>query len=259
MRLVAAPARFEQLAMPEQILFGAEGTGAAENAAYLAMLRGMRDAPGLPDGLILPRLYVSRRRLPETQGGYLFEDLLEENLAAEGYAIMYPERLPIAAQVAAYASARRLIFAEGSALHLAIGQLDPATPLAVIARRVPVAPSLLRDIRAAGLHRATTISAIRGGIVALDVPRMTAGAAFSALALLDMAPLRDALVAAGMCRGEGWRLPSEAEIEARIAAALATRRRLMPGRRVLFVGHDGFTIGAAIPEAEASTDTARAP
>lgn len=259
MRLVAASARFEHLAMPEQILFGAEGTGEADNAAYLAMLRGMREAPGIPDGLVLPRLYVSRRRLPETHGAYLFEDLLEENLAAEGYAILYPERLPVAAQVAAYASAQRLIFAEGSAVHLAIGQIDPATPVAVIARREPVAASLLRDIRAAGLRRAAVISAIRGAVVALDVPRMTAGAAFSALALLDMAQLRDALVSAGLCRGEGWRLPSDGETEARIAAALATRRRLMPGKRVLFVGRDGFTIGAAIPEAEAATDTARAP
>jgi hypothetical protein len=245
-RLVAAPTRFEQLAMPDQILFGAAETCAADNAAWLATLRRMRDAPRVRHGLVLPRLYVSRRRLRETLGRYLFEDMLEENLAAEGYAIMYPECLGIAEQVAAYAAARQVIFAESSALHLAIGQIDPDTPVAVIARRRPMAARLQREIAAADLRRASRIDAIEGAVVALDGRRISAAASFAALALLNFAALRAELVAAGLCHGRNWRLPTGPEIEARIAEAIATRRKLMPNTQVRYITADQLAGVAAL-------------
>ena len=116
-----------------------------------SMLRAMQHAPLVRHGLVVPRLYVSRSRLPGHLGGLLFEDLLEENLIAEGYAIMYPEQLPIAEQVAVYASARQFIFAEGSSLHLGVGFIGADCPVAVVCRRPPRNPRP-GYLLAAGLH-----------------------------------------------------------------------------------------------------------
>lgn len=64
------------------------------------------------------QLYISRSRMGPRAGQYLQEVRLEEALAAEGYRIIHPETLSISQQIAMYQRARRLIFADGSALHL---------------------------------------------------------------------------------------------------------------------------------------------
>lgn len=234
-RIVAAPTRFAQLAMPDQLLLGHRESSEADDAAYVAMLRRMRDAPRVRHGLVLPRLYVSRSRLGEGFGRFLFEDMLEENLAAEGYAILHPECLGIAEQVAIYAAARQVVFAESSAIHLALGQLDPDRPVGIVARRTPVAASLTSQLAAAGLRRVTVVDALRGGVVALDRGRVTRNGTFSGLTLPDFDALRAQLVEAGLCSGMGWRMPTEAEVAARIAEAIALRQRTNPNREVRFV------------------------
>lgn len=61
------------------------------------------------------KVYVSRRKM--TGGLFLGEGYLEEHLAAEGFTIVYPETLPIPAQMDVYRKAKVLIFVEGSACH----------------------------------------------------------------------------------------------------------------------------------------------
>ncbi|MBU8546845.1 MULTISPECIES: glycosyltransferase 61 family protein [Roseomonadaceae] len=233
--MVETPTRFAHLAMPDQILFAQPETTAEDNAEYLAMLRQMRESRRVRKGLVLPRLYVSRRRLPEQQGRDLFEDMLEENLIGEGYAILYPEQMTVSEQVAAYACARQIVFSESSAIHLGIGQVEADQRIAVIARRRPLAASLSREIAAAGLRQARVIQATRGAVMALQDGRVDAYASFTGLALTDMAQLRDELREAGLCRGTDWQLPTEAEIEGRVAEAIAARQALWPERVARYV------------------------
>jgi hypothetical protein len=249
-RVLREPLRVARLAVPEQLALGAAGASAADNAAYLGMMRRMAAARDLPPGLG-PRLYVSRRRLPETAGRVLFEDLLEENLARERFAILHPEQVGVREQVAAYAAARLAIFAESSAIHLALGVMDPAARLAVVARRRPMAASLRSELGAAGVT-AEVIDVLRGAVMVLEGEAIAASSTFAALAVPDLAALRDRLVAAGFCQGQGWRLPTAEAVGQAVTAALAQRRRAHPGRQVVWVppellGRSGVVPGLSAP------------
>lgn len=240
-RVVAEPTRFEHLAVPAPLLLGAPGAPPGHDAAFLGLLRAMRRSPLVHDGLALPGVYVSRRRL-RRKGGILFEKRLEENLAAEGYAILYPERLSVPGQLAVYAAARRLIFAEGSALHLAVGCMEKGDRVAVIARRRPVTEPVRRYLDASGA-RTTVVQALRGAVTFAEGGRLVPKSTFLGLALLDLAAVRDQLVAAGFCHGRGWSIPTEAEVAARIAAAIAAREREWPDRRFGYVPVEEYGVG----------------
>lgn len=82
-------------------------------------------------------LYVSRSRLGQTLGQYLQETALEQALRDQGYVIVYPEQMSLQAQVDLYLRAKRLIFADGSAVHLwsLFAHVDQMA--AVICRRAP--------------------------------------------------------------------------------------------------------------------------
>ncbi len=83
------------------------------------------------------RIYVSRSGLGLHHGQYLQETTLEAALARQGYRIFHPEAHPIRDQIATYAAARQLIFADGSAAHLWSLHARPGQAAAVILRRPP--------------------------------------------------------------------------------------------------------------------------
>lgn len=235
-RVLTAPTRFERLAVPEHLVISG-GAPSAQNTRFVGMLRRMQDCSRVKHGLVTPKLYVSRRLLPENLGGMLFEDLLEENLMAEGYSVMYPELLSIAEQVAAYASARQVIFADGSAVHLGIGFLKPENPVAVIARRPPKHPRP-GYLLAASLRRSFLVDAVIGGIASLEGEVLTEHATVHGIGILDLARVRDLLVEGGMCSGKGWRIPDATEVETRVSAAIAQRQTTTPGRIVRRVSRE---------------------
>ncbi|MGG5819774.1 glycosyltransferase 61 family protein [Falsiroseomonas sp. HW251] len=234
---VQAPARFAALAVPDHLQLGMPGAPPGDDAAFLRLMRGMRRSPAVGDGLSCPGLYVSRRRLEPFRGGILFEEVLEENLAAEGYAVMYPERLTVPQQLMLYAGARRLVFAEGSALHLAIGCLEEDDRVAVIARRRPLTTPARRYLDASGVRHVAVVQAIRGAVTFTERGRLVTGSTYRGLAVPDLAAVRDQLVAAGMCRGLDWRIPAEAEVNARISATISDRQAQWPGREIGFVAY----------------------
>jgi hypothetical protein len=85
--------------------------------AYLAELDRVADRNGL-----IPRpapvLYVSREGiLARGGGGHLGETYLVARLRALGVAVMDPAACSVREQLAAYAGAERIVFAEGSACH----------------------------------------------------------------------------------------------------------------------------------------------
>jgi hypothetical protein len=113
LRLIHRPTRFARLAIAAQ---GEHLGGPAPSEAYLALLGGIAARHGISPA---PRdiAYVSRAGLAPYQSALAGEAYLEACLADLGVRIIRPEALPLPDQLRAYATARHLIFAEGSALH----------------------------------------------------------------------------------------------------------------------------------------------
>jgi FkbM family methyltransferase len=81
------------------------------------------------------KLYISRSKLGPQRGALLGESLLEKHLEAEGYEIFHPQEHPLDVQIARYRAAKKVIAAEGSALHLYAFAGGPETQVAMILRR----------------------------------------------------------------------------------------------------------------------------
>lgn len=81
------------------------------------------------------KVYVSRSRLGPRFEQYLEEARLEAALTNEGYHVIHPEALSVPEQIAAYQRAGRLIFADGSAVHLWSLFAKPGQSAAIILRR----------------------------------------------------------------------------------------------------------------------------
>jgi len=81
------------------------------------------------------KLYISRSKLPSGRGNLIGETELEALLSAEGYTIYHPEKHDIHHQVATYKAAKKIIAAEGSALHMLAMVADKKSDVAMIVRR----------------------------------------------------------------------------------------------------------------------------
>ncbi len=111
-RLVTAPLRVARLHVAAQDETLGE---VAPSQAYLDLLdRFTSQITPVPADL----LYVTRKGMvAQGEGGHAGEDYLVEMLDRLGVAVFDPRRADIPAQLAAYAGAQHLVFAEGSALH----------------------------------------------------------------------------------------------------------------------------------------------
>jgi hypothetical protein len=129
-RWIDQPCRVRRLwVFPQQEVLG----GGPPAAAYLDLLDARVASQG-PEPAPDPRpLFVSRALQAKGLAG---EALLDRFFAEQGVRVVHPERLPLADQLAAYRSHRRLIFSEGSALHALqlLGRL-PRTRVTVLQRR----------------------------------------------------------------------------------------------------------------------------
>ena len=81
------------------------------------------------------KLYVSRSALPAGRGNLIGEKELEARLSDEGYTIYHPQQHDIRHQIATYKAAKKVIAAEGSALHMLAMVADKKTDIAMIVRR----------------------------------------------------------------------------------------------------------------------------
>ncbi len=132
LKLIApqAPLRIAELVIPVQG-FGI-GLLAAGIPEYRAFMRAHLGAAIAPEGGV--DLYISRAALPVKRGGVLLETRIETLMQAEGYEIFHPQNHPIAAQIARYKAARRIVALDGSALHLAGMVVNPACKVAILNR-----------------------------------------------------------------------------------------------------------------------------
>lgn len=196
-----------------------EATGARAAPGFYDWLDRRWPAAGPPDPD--QAIYVSRRGLGPLAGRFACEDHLERLLAAEGYRIFRPEAHGLAEQIAAYRQAGRLIFAEGSALHLYALLRRPGQISAVIQRR-PVLPAVMQTQmtdregpppQAISAVQALWWRAARGDHLGLSE--------------LDFTRLHEGLRAAGLIRGTGWQAPDAAAVQASLHEGLAPGQTLM--------------------------------
>lgn len=99
---------------------------------YRAWAREQLGRDIAPDGA--ERVYVSRARLPSKRGSILFEERVEQLMAAAGYTIFHPQEHALAVQIAQWKAARRIVGLDGSALHLAALVAQPGVQVALINR-----------------------------------------------------------------------------------------------------------------------------
>ena len=128
-QLICTSTRCDELIVPMD-LCNLERRPSVANAyrRWLERFRGPPDGPS-------EDLYVSRSALGPDLGQFLEETVLETALRRNGYAIFHPETASIEEQIRRYRTARRVIFADGSAAHLwsLFARLDSRA--AVILRR----------------------------------------------------------------------------------------------------------------------------
>ncbi len=128
-RLVSKPVSVETLIIPGQG-FGL-GTIVEGTPEFRFMLRKrIEEVPA--DGP--EKVYISRSRNPNF-ASVLNENVLEENLKAQGYAILYPEKMTILEQLSWYKSATHVVGTDCSALHLFGFAANPDKNVSIILRR----------------------------------------------------------------------------------------------------------------------------
>ena len=126
-----APTRVERLIVPGQGFgLGSMITGTTPFRETVER-RFAKDIA--PEGA--KRLYISRSKLPAGRGNLIGEEALETALAEQGYTIFHPEKHGLGEQIAAYKAARKIIAAEGSALHLLAMVAKPSQQVAIVVRR----------------------------------------------------------------------------------------------------------------------------
>ncbi|SLN26848.1 Methyltransferase domain protein [Roseivivax jejudonensis] len=216
-RIVSRPTEVARLVVPGQAFgLGSAIRGTERFRAAFARF-GADTAPEGPE-----KLYVSRAGLGPNRGGLLFESRLEERLAAEGYEIFRPERHDLQTQIARYKAARRIVAAEGSALHLYAFCGDPGQKVAIVVRRMSKSTHHIR----------THIEAFAGAEVTLAdaigrawVPEGRAPTHMT-MAEIDFPRLGATLEEAGFVSGgDTWAPVTEDEARAFIMAKRLWRRR----------------------------------
>ncbi len=215
-RVYAGVLRVEELIVPE-LGFG-WGDRYAGSPAYRAFIQG-RLAHIKAQGS--DRLYISRAKLRPERGGVLGEPLIEAALSEAGFEVFYPERHPVAVQIARYKAARQIVALDGSALHLAAFVVQPQTRVAMILRRsrANTADYLLQFQSFAGITPAC-IDAVCTDWVSGNANR----ADFQSVGELNFARLFDQLRALGHLPATFHPdLPTQADFAAMLAA-LAARR-----------------------------------
>ncbi len=209
---------FETLIVPDQVADTCTGfiRGDAPVRAFLAPLRQIEGKP-------FEKLYVSRSRLEAAQGSFLGEEILEANLAREGFTILHPQQHSIREQFSYFNGARTILLAEGSAVHLLALTCRPEQRIYIIQRRrdrdIEDLASQLRSFGSAPLFGP-------GEPAVYLAPERNGPSYNGARVRVDFSKLRDQLVAAGLAWGADWVLPDETSIRAeigRLEASLGQR------------------------------------
>ena len=170
------PAEFARLFVPRQGC-GMGGLAAA-TPAHRRFLQGRLRQHAPKRGV--ERLYLTRSGYKLRRGGIFGEGFLEQNLAAQGYAIYAPEQHSVEDQIATYLGAQQVVAPDSSALHLFGFVASAAQDLAIVLRRKQGAKDLLPQITGFSGRKPLVVDAIRG-MLARDNARIPTWGQFADL------------------------------------------------------------------------------
>ncbi len=131
-RVLTRPTRVERLIVPEQ------GFGTGNMEGGIAQFRSFIHSRIWPEPEVnAPKfLYVTRAGLHKRKKGHILGDSsLKQYLKKRGFYVVHPERLQVTEQISLYRGAKRLIFDDGSAVHLFGLVAQPGQVAASIQRR----------------------------------------------------------------------------------------------------------------------------
>jgi hypothetical protein len=194
MHIAREPTQVERLIVPEQLCHPSIGFAAGHPLLKQALSSAASIDRDLPR-----KIYVSRSLLSGNEGCFLGESYVEDTLKEEGYAVLHPQTLPIRDQLAAYAAADQLIFAEGSALHLYALVARPDQRVFIIRRR-PMGIVFDWQLASFGAQPLAGSSHILG----FFIPERDGKDLLRARARLDMATLAEELRAEGFISNADW-------------------------------------------------------
>jgi hypothetical protein len=221
----------DRLLVPEQGLGSGElMLGRPETRAFL---RGRLSRVRSPDRR--RRLYLSRCGQPRRRGMILGEEGLERLFAAQGYEIVQPERMDLAAQLEMYHEASHVVGTEGSAFHLLAVAGGIGCNVAVIKRRESPLYGLICEQLAIFLQtdpvRIETVAQV-------FAPKRFRDPNFIFLEM-SRAAMWKSLAAKGFVGGDTW--PEMAEDERQAARAWLQEGI---GKRIVRVEGQGLGVGA---------------
>ena len=191
----AEPVRVERLYVPKQGFgLGDLAGGSRKFVDFINRHAGIDVTPAGAE-----RIYISRSQLPADRGGILGEAKLEEYLAAEGYAILHPQKEKKLAQLAQYKAARVVISVDCSPLHL-IGYVGNADQTVAILRRrsLDFGDLFARQLTGFKGIRCLTVDALKNDWLPLNTNRPSR----SSFGEIDFPETYRTLKEAGLIRGE---------------------------------------------------------
>jgi len=151
------------------------------------------------------KIFVSRAGLPLAGARFVLEEALDANFAAHGYHVIHPESLSVSDQMRLYAGASKLVFSEGSAVHLYALLARPEQQVYFIWRRPVMHPIFSQQLESFGGGPLQGANHVLAMLPRRKFPTVPARAS----SLLDFAALGRDLAALGFIdRAAPWPCPS---------------------------------------------------
>ena len=101
-------------------------------------------AANIPDGEVYEKIYVSRAKL-DAAHKTLGEEKVQKVFEKNGFKIIYPEKLPLAQQIALIKNCRVLAVCAGTALHLALFMKPGGMVVQIKRNRVPACNAMIQN------------------------------------------------------------------------------------------------------------------
>lgn len=215
--VVDAKTRFENLYVPREH-FGEASGGRGTKIFYewIDEKWGCKKAPKKDR-----KVYVTRSSLGPLAGRFTCEEHLERLLMDEGYEIYAPEQHNLTHQIETYLSADKIIFSEGSALHLFSLIRQPHQVSAVIQRR-----NNLPSVMASQMDDRDGLATVSINAI-VSIRFDTRRGEHLSKAELDFSIIKDELVKANLILGKTWTAPTKEDLESSMRAGLAPHDYLM--------------------------------
>ena len=210
-RVILGPTRVDRLLIGTDLF--SENTDCIADPGYTDWVRNAfapatKPVPG-------SKLYVSRTGLDPTLGRLLNENMLEQNLARQGYRIYTPEAHSLPDQLQTYACAETIVTTDGSQGHVMAFARQSGQNIITVARRFDAPASLLNHLGSFG-HGLTNSTHTYLNCLSREwwPPQRTDNLS---LGEADFTALQENLIRLGALNrdaSDDWQIPDQTQIDA---------------------------------------------